>query len=146
MGKIPNWFRWFLFLPVAFITMIFVYPIINILSYIFSVGEYDFLDEIWAVILGSGFTGFCFVYLGSLTAPKYQMIVAVVLTALYGIISGFMLTSKIFLGESASSSWFQVISIVVVGIIGSIIACYQIYVKKVLILEIKDQNTISNNC
>lgn len=140
MDKLPNWLRWILFFPISLLTIIIVYPIINILSNIFAVSEYGIFDEIWAVIMGSGLTGFCFVYFGSLTAPKYQMIVAIVLTAIYGIVCGMLLTSKLFLGMIASSSWFEVISTVIVGILGSIIACYQIYEKKGFEIGEKETN------
>lgn len=132
MGKIPNWIRWLLFIPVSFVTLMLIYPllkIVKILEYLFSPGGYGFIDQILDVIIYSGLTGFCFVYVGSQVAPKYQFRVSIILTTIYGFLAGIYLVSKIMLAESASSSWFQVISFIIIGIGAAIIACFQIYQK-----------------
>ena len=131
MGIIPNWIRWLLFIPASFVVFVLIYPLLKILAYLQYLivpGGYDFIDTLRDVIIYSGLCGFLFVYVGSNIAPKNQYKISKLLTAIFSFfIAGGYLFSKIILAESAKSSWFQVISFIIIGIIAAIAASFKIH-------------------
>jgi hypothetical protein len=120
--KFVDVLKWIGVLPIAIISWIIVYGIINLMYRILSPVEFTQ----WAItIMASGGSGCAFVFAGSWIAPKGKKVVSIVLATVMGI---FALTSLVlsFCGYGDNSIIISVIS-AVATIVGCVIACVQVH-------------------
>jgi heme/copper-type cytochrome/quinol oxidase subunit 4 len=142
LEKIPNWLRWILFIPAAFLALLISYPIITILNRITIFGffgENDFLVEIGILILANFWSAVAFIWVGSIVAPPNNFVVSIVLAGIYSFILGISFFARLSMDESSSVSWLEMIITVVTGIIASVGTVRYFYEKTISnTYEIKD--------
>jgi len=121
LQKIPDWLRWILFVPAALLAQFISYPLITILNKIsmISFGESIILD-IGVLIFLNLWSAVAFIWVGSIVAPRYNFIVSIVLSVIYGCILGVSLFAKFLLGENTGVSWIEMIITIVTGIIAAV--------------------------
>ena len=121
LQKIPDWLRWILFVPAALLAQFISYPLITILNRISMIGfgESIILD-IGVLIFANLWSVVAFIWVGSIVAPKYNFIVSIVLSVIYGFMLGVSLFAKFLLGENTGVSWIEMIITIVTGIIAAV--------------------------
>lgn len=80
------------------------------------------LAEYGVVIMAVVASAYSFVWTGAKIAPSHHYKVSILMTVIYGIMSGSVIAWKIFGGNNTSISWFEAIA-TTIGIISAIIAC-----------------------
>lgn len=124
LGTFPNWIRWILFFPVAIIALAIIYPLVRLGNVLFSPVDHGVLFEIFVAVVGAGASGYAFVWCGAKIAPYKQFAVALLMTTLYCLVAVTILAAKIQLKNVITSSWLDIFSVVFIGSIGAILACY----------------------
>ncbi len=124
LGTFPNWIRWILFFPVAIIALAIVYPLVRLGNVLFSPVDHGVLFEIFVTVMSAGASGYAFVWCGAKIAPYKQFAIALLMTTLYCLVAVTILVAKMQLKNIITASWLEIASVVFVGSIGAILACY----------------------
>jgi len=133
LEKIPDWLRWILFLPSAFLALLISYPIITIINKITMIGflgDNNLLVEIGILVLANLWSAVAFIWVGSIVAPKNNFVVSIVLAVIYSFILGISFFARLTLGENSSVSWLEMIVTIITGIIAAVGTVYYFYEKK----------------
>ncbi len=133
LEKIPDWFKWILFLPSAFLALLISYPIITIINKITMIGflgDNNFLVNIGILVLANLWSAVAFIWVGAIVAPRNNFIVAIVLATIYTFILGASFISRLILGENSSVSWLEMAIAIITGIIAAVGVVYYFYEKK----------------
>jgi len=121
LNKLPNWLRWILFIPAAFLALFVSYPVITFINRITIIGFGEGLFvNIGILILANLWSAVAFIWVGSIVAPKNNFIVSIVLSIIYGFMLGASFFAKLILGESSSVSWLEMIIFIITGIIAAV--------------------------
>jgi len=51
------------------------------------------------------------------------------MTVIYGFFAGFVVVSKLFMGNNISVSWFEAFAITIAGMIGAVTACSKFHIE-----------------
>jgi hypothetical protein len=134
LEKIPDWLRWILFLPSAFLALLISYPIITIINkismMIVFLVDNTFLVNIGTLVLANLWSAVAFIWVGAIVAPRNNFIVAIVLATIYTFILGASFMSRLMLGENSSVSWLEMAIAIVTGIIAAVGVIHYFYEKK----------------
>lgn len=133
LEKLPDWLRWIVFLPSAFLSLFLVYPIITILNKITVVGflgENNLLVQIGILVLANLWSAVAFIWVGAMVAPKNNFIVSIILAIVYSFILGISFFARVMLGANSSVSWVEMAITIITGIIAAIGTVYYFYEKK----------------
>jgi hypothetical protein len=133
LKKIPDWLRWLLFLPVAFIALLISYPLITIvnkITMIWFLGDNNFLVNLGILVLASLWSAVAFIWVGATVAPRSNFIVSIVLATIYTFILGASFISRLMLGENSSVSWLEMAIAIITGIIAVVGVIYYFHEKK----------------
>lgn len=135
-ANIPIWLRWVLFLPVAIIATLIVYPLIAFLtsleSYINPYGSSSLFGKYFVIIAGSFAQGFVFVLMASLVAPNHKSKIALILTIIVGLMLIALTLARMSIDIGSNFSNFQALLSYSSVLIGSIAACYYAFHKRSL--------------
>lgn len=115
LDKIPNWLRWILFLPVSFLTLFIVYPIVligNKITMGFMGG--GFFSEIVILVLANLWSSASFVWVGATVVPNKHFIVSIIMGTILSFIIGVMVFAKSL--SLTSLTWIEVIVACIAGI------------------------------
>lgn len=101
----------------------FVAQIVIGLLRVFEVGNNgpDYMSQFLCSIVGPYF----FVLAGSKTAPKFHFATALVLTVIFAVTNGALVTAVILKGGGVADTRWWLIVTSVAGIVASVVACYQ---------------------
>ena len=135
MGRIPNWLRWILFLPAAIIACIIAYNFLRIIIG-FVPDEFFFFPkkvrELFSQIIlygiefaASWFSGFVFVFAGTIVAPKRKRVVSASLVVAMGIVIGMGIAAKILVENFTNLGWLELIVGSIGFMAGAINACFE---------------------
>ena len=121
LQKIPDWLRWILFVPAALLALFVSYPLITIINRISAIGIGEgFILDIGILIFANLWSAVAFIWVGSIVVPKYNFIVSIVLSVIYGCMLGASFFAKFLLGENSSVSWIEMIVTIITGIIAAV--------------------------
>jgi uncharacterized membrane protein HdeD (DUF308 family) len=105
---------------------------------------FSLAENWWCQFVNSIAGPYCLVWAGVKVAPKHAFIVAVVLTVLFAIANGVVLTMVIITGRYSDTLWWLIISSVL-GIIATIYACVHFHQEESKLAQIEAQKMPSNN-
>jgi hypothetical protein len=72
MNKLPDWLSWLLLIPASVLVTIAVYPLVQLGNYLFSPDQgMSIYSRIWAIIVGTGLTGYTFVWVAVKVVPNH---------------------------------------------------------------------------
>jgi hypothetical protein len=121
--RIPNWLRWLLFFPGGLLALTVVYAAVLIGNSLFEIGfKLPFIEYIY-VVIAAGASAYSFVWCGAKIAPNHHFNISIIMTVIYGFFAGFVVVSKLFMGNNTSVTWFEALAMAIAGIIGAISAC-----------------------
>lgn len=111
IANLPDWLRWLIFLPCAILGP----ALIVLIQLLFQTWFLDIGENAFYLVLMRGILyGGGFVYIGSIVAPKYQNIVALLLLVILSMIIGMGLFS-IFLTQAPFSDSIEGIIMIISG-------------------------------
>ena len=121
LKKIPDWLRWILFLPTAFLVLLIIYPIVTIINRITIIGFGEgFLVDLGILVLANLWSAVGFIWVGAIVVPKHHFITSIVLSLLYGFWLGGGFVVKLMLGEKLNVSWLEMAITIITGIIAAV--------------------------
>jgi len=121
--RMPNWLRWILFFPGGLLALTAVYSAVLVGNRLFYEGfRLPFIEYVF-IVVAAGASAYSFVWSGAKIAPNHHFRVSVIMTVIYGFFAGFVVVSKLFMGNNTSVSWFEAFAMTAAGIIGAISAC-----------------------
>ena len=113
--------RWILFVPAALLALFISYPLITIINRISAIGLGEsFILDIGILIFANLWSAIAFIWVGSIVAPKYNFIISIILSVIYGCMLGVSLFAKFLLEENSSVSWIEMIITIITGIIAAV--------------------------
>jgi len=121
--NLPNWLRWILFFPASIVALAVAYPIVIIGNMLLPFTGQSFLGQLFAILMAAGVSGFAFVWTGAKTAPRNQLLVAIILLAIYSLFMGAAIFAKVSLPHVVSTTWLEIFAMVIPGSVGAILSC-----------------------
>jgi hypothetical protein len=93
-----------------------------------GIGLPETVVNLWCQVVNSIAGGYCFVFAGAKTAPRYRFIVAIVLAVCLGVAAGVIVTLAIVTGKYHDSIvWLIISSILALG--AGVLACFYFHEK-----------------
>lgn len=130
LNKIPNWLRWILLLPVSFLALLIVYPIVFIGNRItmWFMGK-SFFQEMAILVLANFWSAASFVWVGATIAPRKNFIVSIIMAIIFAFILGGMLFAKLI--SRTSLTWLETIIACITGIFAVCGVVYSFHQKEI---------------
>jgi hypothetical protein len=116
--------RWIAVLPAAIGAYLGIQVVVAI-GNSFS-GYPESLINVWCQLINSIAGPYCFVLAGAKTAPFHRFITAVVLTMLYSLANGVLLTLVLTSQRQFSTPLWWFVTSLIIGLVAAIVACVQL--------------------
>jgi hypothetical protein len=120
--------RWIAVLPAAVAAYLGIQVVVA-LGNSFAPGPESWIN-IWCQLINSIAGPYCFVLAGAKTAPLHRFITAIVLTVLYSLASGVLLTLVLTSQQQFSTPLWWFVTSLVIGLVAAIVACIQLHHKE----------------
>ena len=122
---LKNTLRWIAVLPAAIGAYLGIQVVVAI-GNSFS-GYSESLINMWCQLINSIAGPYCFVLAGAKTAPVYRFITAVVLTTLFSLANGVLLTLVLTSQRQFSTPLWWFVTSLIIGLVAAIGACVQLH-------------------
>jgi hypothetical protein len=117
--------RWIAVLPAAIGAYLGIQVVVAI-GNSFGPGP-ESLINLWCEFINSVAGPYCFVLAGAKTAPSHRFITAVVLTVLFSVANGVLLTLVLTSQRQFSTPLWWFVTSLIIGLVAAIIACVQLH-------------------
>jgi len=140
--RLPNWLRWILLLPLAFLLEVIAFWLVGFITHMVILLAQKLIHywppgdiRAFLSIIGFSFqhivSAFVFIYSGVAVAPQYKFPVAIFLTVTFSVIITIEMILLSYYLEGTAGAGIHIAYFALLGVLAALFACYRIRQKAI---------------